>query len=304
MARPRLGYGVQIACSGMHWPELLDIARTADELGYHLLGVPDHYVATPDGIDPSPRTPLIDGWTALGAIAQATSRIRIGPLVASNTFRHPAVLAKMAASLDHLSGGRFELGLGIGWFDFEHDCFGIPFPPTAERLRALEEAVRILRRLWTEDEVTFEGEFHRLEAAISEPKPVQRPMPLLLATGGPKVGLRLVARHADHWNMYRTASDWAALALALDEHCERIGRDPATITRSVMIPTYLRETEAVRAKISAWQSREWFLVGGDDEIEDRIGRYVEAGADLVVVQVDGPSGNAETLREFADRFFP
>jgi alkanesulfonate monooxygenase SsuD/methylene tetrahydromethanopterin reductase-like flavin-dependent oxidoreductase (luciferase family) len=224
-------------------------------------------------------------------------------MVASNTFRHPAILAKMAASLDHLSGGRFELGLGIGWFDFEHECFGIPFPSTPERLRAWEEAIRILRALWTEDEPSFEGEFYRLKSAIAEPKPIQRPMPLLLATGGPKVGLRIAARYADHWNMYRTPSDWAALSAILDEHCARIGRDPGEITRSVMIPTYLRETEAVRAKIAAWQSREWFLVGSDDEIDDRIGRYVEAGADLVIVQVDGPSGNADTLREFAERFF-
>jgi F420-dependent oxidoreductase-like protein len=304
MTRPRLGYGVHVACAAMHWPECLDVARTAEDLGYHSIWWPDHWVATPDGVEPDPHAPLLDAWTTMGAIAQATSRIRFGPMVASNTFRHPAHFAKMAASLDHIGGGRVEVGLGIGWYDFEHTSFGIPFPPTAERLRALEEAVKIVRALWTEREVSFEGEFYRLEKAILEPKPLQRPgPPLVIASAGAKIGLRIVARYADHWNMYRPADLWADLARQLDAHCERQNRDPSEIVRSVMIPAYLEETEPVRTKIAQWGGREWFLVGSDDEIEDRVGRFVDAGADLVIVQVDAASGNADTLREFARRFF-
>lgn len=287
----------------MYWPECLSIARAADELGYVSAGVPDHFIATPDGADPSPRLPLLEPWTALGAMAQATERVRLGPLVASNSFRPPAVLAKMAASLDHISGGRVDVGLGIGWFDEEHTSLGIPFEPTPVRLRALEEAIHILRALWTEPEVSFDGDFYTLTNAVSEPKPVQRPLPLLLATGGPKIGLRLAARHADHWNMYRTASDWGELNRQLDRHCDREGRDPSEITRSVMIPLYLEEPPAIAQKIAAWGDREWFLAGDDEEIRDRLGRFVDAGADLVILQLESPTGNVEILREFAARFF-
>jgi F420-dependent oxidoreductase-like protein len=292
----------------MSWPECREIALVAEELGYHSVWLPDHYVATPDGLDPSPMTPLLDGWTTLGALAEATRGIRLGPMVASNTFRHPAVLAKMAASLDHLSSGRLELGIGIGWFDFEHDCFGIPFPPVPERLSALEEAIRVVRALWRDATVDFAGKFYSLAGAIAEPKPLQPGgPPLLIAASGEKVALKLVARHADHWNTYRPAETYAHLGRVLDEHCAREGRDPKRILRSAMMPVYLREDEAVRAKLDRWgggpAAREWFLVGGVAEIEDRIGRLVEAGAELVVIQVDGHSGNAATLREFAGRFF-
>jgi F420-dependent oxidoreductase-like protein len=308
MNAPRLGYGVQVACAAMSWPECREIARAAEDLGYHSVWLPDHYVATPDGLDPSPKTPLLDGWTTLGALAQATARIRFGPMVASNTFRHPAVLAKMAASLDHLSGGRFELGMGIGWFDFEHECFGIPFPPVPERLRAFEEAIRIVLALWREPEVDFAGRFYTLRGAIAEPKPLQPGgPPLLIAASGEKVALRLVARHADHWNTYRPAEQYGHLARVLGEHCAREGRDPGAILRSAMMPVYLTEDDAVRGKLDRWgggpAAREWFLVGSQAEIEDRIGRLVEAGAELVVVQVDGHERNADTLREFAERFF-
>jgi len=305
--RPRLGFGVQVACAAMHWPEVRDLAQAAEDLGYHSVWLPDHYVATPDGADPDPHLPLLDGWTTMGALAQATSRIRIGPLVASNTFRHPAILAKMAASLDHLSGGRFELGMGIGWFDFEHTSFGIPFPPTPERLRALEEALKVVRALWTEREVTFEGRHYTLAGAISEPKPLQRPgPPLVIASSGEKVGLRLVAQHADHWNTYRPVEEWSRHSRILDEHCARVGRDPGSIVRSAMLPLYLKVDEAVQKKLDAWggeAGRGWFLVGDDAEIDQRLASFVAAGADLIIVQVDAARDNAATLRAFAERFF-
>jgi F420-dependent oxidoreductase-like protein len=292
----------------MSWPECLELTLAAEAAGYQSVWLPDHYVATPDGLDPRPNTPLLDGWTTLGALAHATERIRLGPMVASNTFRHPAILAKMAASLDHLSGGRFELGIGIGWFDFEHDCFGIPFPPVPQRLAAMEEAIRILRALWSEPVVDFEGRHYRLTKAIAEPKPLQPGgPPLLIASTGEKVGLRLVAQYASHWNTYRPVNMFRAANRKLDEHCERQKRDPREIVRSLMIPLYLEETEQVRAKMDRWgggaAAREWFLVGSQSEIEDRIGRFLEAGAELIIVQVDGTQGNADTLRSFASRFF-
>lgn len=301
---PPRGFGVQIACEGMSWPECLEIAGACEAGGYASLWFPDHYVATPDGLEPDVRTPLLDAWTAMGAVAQATTRLRFGPLVASNTFRHPAVLAKMIASLDHISGGRVELGMGAGWYEFEHTSFGLPFPPIGERLRALEEAVRIVKALFTEETVDFEGEFYRLEGAVLEPKPLQQPMPpLVIGATGEKVALRNVAVHADHWNTYASAELYAKKCRVLEAHCEAVGRDYGEITRSVMMPVYLDEDDAVRGKIERWGGqREWFLVGGRDEIADRIGRLVEAGAQLVIVQVDRTGRCAEDLGRFAAEF--
>ncbi len=308
MSRPPLGFGVQIACEGMSWPECLEIACAAEELGYHSVWLPDHYTATPDGLVPSARTPLVDGWLALAAIAQATRRIRLGPLVASITFRNPGILAKQAASLDHISGGRCELGMGAGWFEREHTSLGIPFPPLPQRVAALEEAVRIVKALWTEPEVSFQGRYYRLDAAVSEPRPLQRPHPpITIGASGERVALRNVARHADHWNTYCPAALFAAKREVLLDHCAAVGRDPDEIARSVMLPLYLEEDEPVKAKLLRWgggpKAREWFLVGGQAEIEERIGRFVDAGAQLVIVQVDRRGRCAETLREFRQRFF-
>ncbi len=307
MSQPPLGYGVQIACEGMSWPECLEIARTAEDLGYHSVWLPDHYTSTPDGLIPSTRTPLNEGWLALAAIAQATRRIRLGPLVASVTFRNPGILAKLAATLDHISGGRCELGMGAGWFEREHTSLGIPFPPLPQRIAALEEAVRVVKALWTQPEVSFQGRYYQLDAAVSEPKPLQRPHPpITIGASGERVALRNVARHADHWNTYCTAPLFAKKCSVLFEHCAAEKRDPQRITRSVMLPLYLEEDEPVKRKLERWgggpNAREWFLVGNQSEIEDRIGRFVDAGAQLVIVQVDRTGRCAQTLREFRERF--
>ena len=312
MTHPPLGYGVQIACEGMSWPECVQIAQTAEALGFHSVWVPDHYVATPDGLLPDVQTPLLDGWTTLGALAQATRHIRLGPLVASNTFRHPAVLAKMIASLDHISGGRIELGMGAGWYEFEHTVLGIPFPALAQRLRALEEAIQIVRRLWEEESVDFDGKYYQLSGAISSPKPVQKPgPPLVIGAMGERVALRNAARYANHWNIYCTPDMYTSKLKVLRGHCAAVGRDPEDITRSVMIPLYLSEDAAVRGKLERWSTmtggsnaREWFLVGDRAEIEDRIGRFVERGVQLIIVQVDRTGHCAETLNRFVETFGP
>ncbi|MCH2172862.1 LLM class F420-dependent oxidoreductase [Myxococcota bacterium] len=304
MIRPALGFGVQIACEGMSWPECLDIARTAERCGYSSLWVPDHYVATPDGISGDIRTPLLDGWTTLGAIAHETSRLRLGPLVASNTFRPPAILAKMIASLDHISGGRIELGMGAGWFEFEHTSYGIPFPELPERLRALEEAVQIIKALFTEEQVDFQGDFYQLQGAVLEPKALQSPHPpLVIGASGEKVALRNAARHADHWNTYAPPQLFRHKNQVLDEHCAAVSRNPEEITRSVMMPLYLDEDEAVRAKVERWGGqRDWFLIGNKQEISEKIEKLVEAGAELLIVQVDRTGRCAETLERFSEEF--
>jgi F420-dependent oxidoreductase-like protein len=312
MPRDGIRYGVQIACAAMHWPECLEITQAAEQLGYASVWVPDHYTATPDGLTPDIHLPLLDGWVTLAALAQATRSVRLGPLVASATFRHPGVLAKLAATVDHVSGGRLELGLGAGWFEFEHSSLGIPFPPIGTRLRQLEETIRIVRALWSQPSVDFDGEFFQLRGAVSEPKPLQKPMPpFVIGAQGEKVGLRNVARYADHWNTYCPVSAYPGKVAALRRHCEAEKRDFGSIQRSIMMPLYLEEDELVRNKLASWGRmvraqgdavRDWFLVGSEAEIRGRIDRFVAEGVDTLIVQVDRRSGNARTLERFAKTF--
>ncbi len=305
-------FGIQVADDGMRWPELLEIFKAAEDCGFESAWTPDHYVTTPDAVLPDPKSDLLDGWLVLGALAQATSRIRLGPLVTGNLFRHPAVLAKMGATLDHISGGRLEFGIGAGWFEFEHTALGLPFPRPGERLRRLEEAIQVVKALWTQDEATFQGEFYTLNAAPAMPKPVQKPWPpIVIGAQGEKVALRIVAQHADHWNTYTSVDRIGKKVQAFEAHCAAVGRDPGEVKRSLMIPAYLWETPEVNAKIQRWtqmvrttpeQARLWFLMGDKREIQERIDGYVRHGIQLIIIQLDPPSQGVETVREFARRF--
>jgi F420-dependent oxidoreductase-like protein len=177
---------------------------------------------------------VFEAWTLLAAMAQATKRIRIGCMVTGNTYRHPAVLAKMAVTVDHLSGGRLEFGLGAAWVEAEHTMLGIHFGTLRERLDRFEEACRLIRALWTEDRVTFDGEHYQLRDAYSNPKPVQQPYPPIWVGGrGRKRTLRIAAEYADVWNTPAAdPEEVAELSGVLDRHCADVGRDPAEIRRS------------------------------------------------------------------------
>lgn len=205
----------------------------ADEAGFDHIWPFDHLIAL--GNDPA--QPIFDGWTILGAVAENTRRTRIGLNVTGNPYRHPGLLAKIAVTVDHLSGGRLEMGLGAAWNEPEFTMYGIPFPSAADRIRALDEACSVMKALWTEERATFKGRFYQLDAAIAEPKPVQKPYPPIWIGGsGPKLTLRVVAKHADVWNANAPKiEDTLALTKILDEHCAKEGRDPATIRRSSQV---------------------------------------------------------------------
>src|SRR5437867_2135189 len=177
------------------YPALRRFWQEADDLGFHAVWDYDHFYGMRD-----PATPTYDGWSMLAAMAATTSRIRIGCMVTGVTYRHPAILAKMAASVDHISGGRLEFGIGAAIHEGEHRGYGIPFPSAGTRIDMLDEACEIIRRLWTEDSVTHEGRFWMLTEAVANPKPVQRRVPMVLGGTGEKKMLRVVARHADEWN--------------------------------------------------------------------------------------------------------
>jgi alkanesulfonate monooxygenase SsuD/methylene tetrahydromethanopterin reductase-like flavin-dependent oxidoreductase (luciferase family) len=206
--------------------------RIGDEAGFDHLWPFDHLIAL--GQDPSAL--IFDGWTILGAVAEATKRARIGLNVTGNLYRHPGLLAKIAVTVDHLSHGRPEFGIGTGWNEPEFTQFGLPFPSAGDRVRMLDEALRAMKLLWSEPRATFKGRFYELSDAIAEPKPMQRPHPpIWIGSKGERM-LRLTARHADVWNSNIQGFDeTVAGSRYLDEACRKIGRDPASLRRSINV---------------------------------------------------------------------
>jgi F420-dependent oxidoreductase-like protein len=224
-----------------------------------------------DHLDPiagDPVGPVLEGWTALSALSTTVRRLRLGILVTANTYRHPSMLAKAAASLDVISGGRLELGLGTGWGEEEHLAYGIALPPWPERFDRLEETCEIVHRLFTEEIVDFDGPFHRLQAARALPKPMQRPRPPFVVGGlGERRTLRIAARWADHWNFPGGDPETMRHKLAvLHDHCRDMGRDPAEIEVSVKL----------RAR------------GDPGELAESAAGHGEAGADHVIVSFSPP----------------
>ena len=228
--------------------EYREFWQIADDAGFDHTWVMDHF-ATIGGDE----TGIIhEGWELLAAMAVTTSRTRIGCMVTGNTYRHPGVLAKIATTVDHLSGGRLEFGLGAAWAEVEHTMLGLRFGTVGERMDRFEEALQIVRSLWTEQRTTFEGRHYQLRDAIAEPKPVQKPYPPIWIGGsGRKRTLRLTAEYADAWNVAGAPDETTARELheVLDKHCEDVGRDPASIRRTTQhrpgpdADEVLRETE-------------------------------------------------------------
>jgi len=210
------------------WDETLDQWQRFEAAGFDSVWNCDHFQRPSD-----PAGPHMDAWMVLAGVAACTSRIRIGVLVSSNTFRHPALLAKEAVTVDHISNGRLELGIGAGWFKLEHDSFGIPFPEPKELVDRFEEAVEVVDLLLRQDVTSYDGRYYQLKDAPFRPGPVQKPRPpLTLGAHGPRM-LRIVAKHADRWNSYASADEIKSRNEAIDRNCAEIGRDPAGIIRSL-----------------------------------------------------------------------
>jgi len=224
-----LRFGIKITQMEGSYPEMREAWLEADRLGFDTAWAHDHLL----NLDPA--KPQTEGWTVLTALLVQSSRIRGGLMVSANTFRHPALLAKIATTLDIVSGGRLEVGLGAGWYEEEHRQYGLSLPPIAERMQRLEEACRILEALWTQPRATVDGIYYQVRDAFHEPKPVQRPHPpLVIGTSGDKVGLRIAAHHAQTWNTPRaTPEEFAKKSALLDQYCREVGRDPGDVERSI-----------------------------------------------------------------------
>ena len=209
--------------------------KDADDLGYHGVWNYDHFYGLYLAGQPL-ELPTLEAWTTLAAMGKVTSRARIGCMVTGVTYRHPALLANMAVSVDHICAGRLEFGIGAAWHEPEHLTYGIDFPSAGTRIAMLDEACEIIRRLWTEEKVDHDGRFWKLHDAICFPKPVQERIPIVIGGSGPRKTLRVVAKHADEWNAPAASpEDYRGLAKILEEHCAEVGRDPSEIRRSVQV---------------------------------------------------------------------
>ena len=251
-----------------------DFWRSADELGFHAIWNYDHFYGL---VDPSGFT--LEGWTTLAAMATRTERARVGCMVTGVTYRHPAVLANMAVSVDHISGGRLEFGIGAAWHEPEHAGYGMEFPSAGTRVAMLDEALDVIKLLWTEEVASYEGRFFRLSEARCIPKPVQQPHPPIVVGGSKPKMLRVIAKHADEWNTPgQTPEEWTAQNATLDAACAEVGRGPKAIRRSVQL--FLHPTQE----------------GQIEALLDTLPAYEEAGCEHVVLSFYQPPTRAQLER--------
>jgi F420-dependent oxidoreductase-like protein len=269
------------------WGEILELAQHCEATGWDGLYLADHFMPHGDFTPDVDDTLALDGdklecWSVLAALAAAVPRLRLGTLVSSVTFRHPAVIANIAAAVDNISGGRLVLGVGAGWQRNEHVAYGIELGTIAERLDRFEEACAVINSLLHERRTTFEGNYYRIADAPNQPAPVQARLPLLIGGGGEKRTLRIAARYADIWNSWTTPDALAAKVRVLHGHCEAIGRDPAAIDISTQAPLFLSEDEswlATKRNVAPGRS----IVGTPSEVADIVRRYRDAGAGEIVI---------------------
>jgi F420-dependent oxidoreductase-like protein len=312
-------FGVQTIPQFTPWPPLPEIWARIEALGYDSLWLSDHFTST-GGDDREAWGPVFEALTTGAALATLTRRVRIGHLVLANSFRHPALLASAAATLDHISGGRFILGMGTGWHELEHRAFGIPLGAPGERIRRLEESLEVITRLWTEDRVTFEGRYIQLQGAQLAPKPLQKPHPpIMLGGDGERGTLRLVARYAQAWNSNRSAATTARKRAVLADHCAKYGRDPSEIEVSArVLEVILTEDRAAAEARVAWHVRKWagfggdaeeirgqLLVGSADAIRDQVAAFAAAGVHQLLIPANPfDERTNERLERFATEIIP
>jgi F420-dependent oxidoreductase-like protein len=282
------------------WGEILDVVMGCDRAGWHGAYVADHFMPNdPDG-HPLPGA-VLESWALVAALAARVDRLRLGTLVSGNLYRHPAVVANAAVTVDHVSGGRFVLGLGAGWQVNEHAAYGIDLLDVPTRLDHLEEACEVITSLLRNPTTTFNGRHYQLTAAPCEPKPVRGSLPLLVGGRGELRTMRIAARFADEWNSWATADVFRQKSAVLDQHCERIGRDPAAIARSTQALLYLSTDESWLKRHRQRDSARPRLVGTPAEVTDQVGEYQQAGVDELIIPdwTLGPASRArDTLAAF------
>ncbi len=283
-------FGLFTSMGAQTWSGVLDLWRHLESTGWDVACVTDHFMPNTKEKEGA----MLESWSTLSALAALVPRMRVGTIVLGNTYRHPAVVAKMAAQVDIISGGRLLLGMGAGWQQNEHESYGIPFYTMKERLERLDEACEVMKSLWTKPRSDFKGRYYQLADAPLDPKPVQSPHPeLMIGGGGERVTLRIVAKHADHWNVWGGPQVLTRKGKILDEHCAAVGRAPKTITRSVNMALLitdkkdeveqLAKTIETRMGRHAADARDTCLAGTPDQIRERLQQLKAAGCDVLFI---------------------
>ncbi len=282
------------------------VAQTADEVGFASAWLVDHFHTIPH---PSQEV-TFESWMSTAALARDTRNIRIGQMVTCNSYRHPALLAKMASTVDVLSHGRLNFGIGAGWYEHEYRAYGYEYPDAPERLRHLREAVQVILAMWTQEEAHFEGNYYRVRGAINQPKGVQKPhIPLLIGGDGEKVTLKLVAQYADACNVGDDPATMKQKFAVLKEHCETVGRDYESIHRTSTTFCLMADSDEqalaqmpAERKVRLGNEVNTALIGSPETIRQRLAAYEEAGVqELLIRFVDGT--NLEAIRRFAKEIF-
>jgi alkanesulfonate monooxygenase SsuD/methylene tetrahydromethanopterin reductase-like flavin-dependent oxidoreductase (luciferase family) len=265
--------------------ELFDLWKRIEEGPFEWISIWDHFYAA-DGTSAS----NLEAVAIHAALAMSTTRVRCGSLVYCAGYRHPAVIANAMATIDHLSGGRCDVGLGAGWAQFEFDAYGMPFRPTAERLDVLEESVRCVRGLLRDERTNFAGEWFTLTDAACEPRPVQDALPIWIGGGGERRTLRIVAELADGWNVpFVSPEDFAHKRDVLGRHCASVGRDASEIRCSVNVGCAPSEESLHRQfGLTAEFVRPGVLMGSTAELVEGLERYIAAGADQINLAMRAP----------------
>ena len=278
-----LRFGVQVVPQHTTYADILQTWREVDELGFDTAFLFDHFIP----ILSDPNGPCFEGWTLLAAVAAQTKRVKVGLLVTGNTYRNPALVAKMAATVDHVSNGRAILGIGAAWFETEHTAYGIPFYTPSERAKRLKEAITVIKLLFSQQKSTFDGKFYQLKDAPCEPKPVQKHLPLLIGGVGPKLIQPLAARHADIWHFFPSNEDpreAKRMCERFDQLCQKMKRDPATVEKSLS----LRPPQ---------------LAGSSKEVISRVTALADVGVRHFIISLSPPFDRT-LLQRFAKEVMP
>ena len=290
------------------WNKAVEIALLAEELGFDSVWVYDHFHNVPAPAHEA----VFECWTTIAAISQRTSRIRLGQMVGCNSYRNPGLLAKITSTVDVISGGRLDWGIGAGWYENEYRGYGYDFKKPSDRIGMLRETVEIVKSMWTNAETTYDGKYYKLERANCDPKPLQKPTPpVWIGGGGEKVTLRVVAEHADVSNFASSLEEFVHKREVLKGHCRDIGRDEATIRKTISSEVFIRETEKEILEagtrslwgepLETWRSKA--LVGTPEQVSEKIQKYLDAGCTGFVPWCpDYP--NTETLELFARHVMP
>ncbi len=290
-------FGLHIGQQNIDMDEMRRLWTWADRAGFDWADVWDHFYEAPP-VDGSGS--CFEATACMSAIACETRNVRVGVLVLGMNYRHPAVLANTLATIDHLSGGRLEIGLGAGWHQMEYEAYGIPFRPIKERLDMLEEGVQVVRMLLTQERSDFQGQYYQLNNAACYPKPVQANPRIWVGGNGEKRTLRIAARHADGWNSpYTSPEEFKRLNGVLDQWCEKEGRDPASIERNINLSFHMAASPAHERKAEEEFKRTWgpatdamrergVIIGTPDQAIERVKAYEEAGAKRVNIALRPP----------------